>query len=597
MQHVKLSWLRALNYSLVGVSAVLGAVYLAFEYLNVSEATKQHWGITPLILLLATIHAAFVVVSDRLFLRKIPWLTTVISIALYGFLCSSIIEASGNVNIVYRVLLGVVVFFSAMIGPIPPTVSVVFIWLILILTITGVATETNASLTFNLLADGGITIAAILGWLTFRKRYILESDSEKKKLVEAIEEEQFKASLILESIVDGVIIIDPAGTVQLINTSASELIGWPKEEASGITYLSLMDPLQEGNQADPPPPNPITTTLETQKTTKYVGLFKTRAKDSVYFDILASPILKEEDDAESGVVVVFRDVSAARAEEKARAEFISTASHEMRTPVAAIEGYLALALNEKVSKVDANAKQYLLKAHRNTQHLGELFQDLLTTTRAEDGRLSNSPELVEMGELIQQLTNDLRFIAEKKGIQVHFNIGESSTGEKVIKPLYYVMVDPARMNEVFSNLFDNAVKYTDTGGSITVGLTGDKDVVQYSVTDTGHGIPETDIKHLFQKFYRVDTSETRTIGGTGLGLFICRKIIELYSGRIWVDSEIGKGSTFYVNLPRISSQQAAKWKTEHPTPIAPQPSPAPTQAAAAPATPVAGNVIKPVAKT
>jgi PAS domain S-box-containing protein len=597
MQHVKLSWLRAFNYSLVGVSAVLGAAYLTFEYLNVSEATKDYWGITPLILLLAAIHAAFVFVSDRLFFRRIPWLTVVISIALYGFLCSSIIESSGNVNIAYRVLLGIVVFFSAMIGPIPPTVSVVFIWLILILTVTGVATETNASLTFNLLADGGITIAAILGWLTFRKRYILESDSEKKKLVEAIEEEQFKASLILESIVDGVIIIDPAGTVQLINKSASELIGWPKEEASGITYLSLMDPLQEGNQADPPPPNPITTTLETQKTTKYVGLFKTRAKDSVYFDILASPILKEKDDAESGVIVVFRDVSAARAEEKARAEFISTASHEMRTPVAAIEGYLALALNEKVSKVDANAKQYLLKAHRNTQHLGELFQDLLTTTRAEDGRLSNTPELVEMGELIQQLTNDLRFIAEKKGIQVHFNIGESSTGEKVIKPLYYVMVDPARMNEVFSNLFDNAVKYTDTGGSITVGLTGDKDVVQYSVTDTGHGIPETDIKHLFQKFYRVDTSETRTIGGTGLGLFICRKIIELYSGRIWVNSEIGKGSTFYVNLPRLSSQQASKWKAEHPAPAVPQPTANPVPATAAPATPVAGNVIKPVAKT
>ena len=125
----------------------------------------------------------------------------------------------------------------------------------------------------------------------------------------------------------------------------------------------------------------------------------------------------------------------------------------------------------------------------------------------------------------------------------------------MIKPFYYIHADPERLREVITNIFDNAVKYTESG-SVTLGLTGNTEVVQISVRDTGAGIPTEDIPHLFQKFYRVDSSSTRTIGGTGLGLFICRKIVELYDGRIWVESELGKGSTFYVNLPRLSIEKA-----------------------------------------
>jgi signal transduction histidine kinase len=117
------------------------------------------------------------------------------------------------------------------------------------------------------------------------------------------------------------------------------------------------------------------------------------------------------------------------------------------------------------------------------------------------------------------------------------------------------VVDPDRMREVITNLFDNAVKYTPEG-KIIIGLTGNDQIVQCYVKDTGPGIPADDLPHLFQKFYRVDNSSTRTIGGTGLGLFICRKIIELYSGRIWAESELSKGSTFYINLPRIATQKA-----------------------------------------
>jgi len=264
-----------------------------------------------------------------------------------------------------------------------------------------------------------------------------------------------------------------------------------------------------------------------------------------------------------GAVAVFRDVTNERNEEKQRAEFISTASHEMRTPVAAIEGYLALALNEKVAKIDTKARDYLEKAHSSTQHLGKLFQDLLTAAKTEDGRVTNHPTAVEMGQFLQEITEDIRFTAEKKSMLVEYQIGSSNSsvvsgsaaGPKVIKPLYFVHVDPDRLREVIINLFDNAVKYSDQG-KITIGLTGDDKVVQFRITDQGQGIPAEDVGHLFQKFYRVDSSATRTIGGTGLGLFICRKIVELYNGRIWVESQVGKGSTFFINLPRLTTSQA-----------------------------------------
>jgi signal transduction histidine kinase len=227
---------------------------------------------------------------------------------------------------------------------------------------------------------------------------------------------------------------------------------------------------------------------------------------------------------------------------------------------------LALALNEKVATIDERARGYLEKAHTSTQHLGKLFQDLLTSSKAEDGRLSNHPTVVEMGAFLQQLTDDLKFAAEKKGLFAEFLIGGANDaidattgndGQHVLKPLYYVNVDADRMREVVTNIFDNACKYTEQG-KISIGLTGDNEVVQMYVKDTGAGIPAEDIPHLFQKFYRVDNSATRTIGGTGLGLFICRKIVELYHGRVWVESELGKGSTFFINLPRLTTARATE---------------------------------------
>jgi signal transduction histidine kinase len=124
------------------------------------------------------------------------------------------------------------------------------------------------------------------------------------------------------------------------------------------------------------------------------------------------------------------------------------------------------------------------------------------------------------------------------------------------------------IREVFQNIVDNAIKYTNDG-QVMVRLTGDASITQIQVQDSGAGIPPEDIPHLFQKFYRVDNSTTRTVGGTGLGLFICRKITELYNGRIWVESQFGKGSTFFINLPRLNAEQALEIQRKQAATISP----------------------------
>lgn len=385
-------------------------------------------------------------------------------------------------------------------------------------------------------------------------------------LPESLRDERSRFKVIIDNMEEGVIMMDHDSAIQLINPNAAAIVGWTVEDAIGIDVSQVLKLVTDKGQAYEDKDNPLKQVFQVaQPIRDNNACLLTKAKTQVALNLSISPLL-DGDKKVTAAVIVFRDVSEERAQEQQRADFISTASHEMRTPVAAIEGYLALALNDKVSTIDNRARDYLEKAHSSTQHLGQLFQDLLTSAKAEDGRLTSHPTVIEIGGFLENLTNDLRFAAEKKGLAMNFATGGSGVinatsgatgGEKTVRPLFYVYADADRLREVITNLFDNAVKYTPEG-SVTIGLTGDAQVVQCYVRDTGPGIPPEDVPHLFQKFYRVDNSATRTIGGTGLGLFICRKIVELYNGRIWVESEVGKGSTFYINLPRLSTDQATK---------------------------------------
>ena len=425
----------------------------------------------------------------------------------------------------------------------------------------------SSTQTIGGIVAGIVLLIGLVAWLTARRIRAKNGGSTDEVLEHSLRDEKQKSNIILNYIDDGVILIDDKKTIQAFNQGASTITGWPVEEAIGLDFKSVIKLVDAKDTAYSDAVNPFERIYKEETTIRDSdGFLVTRDNTRVPISLSISPITSENGIV-TAAVAVFRDVSKERQQEQQRADFISTASHEMRTPVAAIEGYLSLSLNDKVSSIDSRARSYLEKAHAATKHLGELFQDLLTSAKAEDGRLTNHPSVIELGEYLERLNEDLRFAAEKKKLFNEFLIGSASHidasnhDNKMVRPLYYVYADPDRLREVITNLFDNAVKYTDTG-KITIGLTGNDDVCQMYIRDTGAGIPAEDVGHLFQKFYRVDSSATRTVGGTGLGLFICRKIIELYKGRIWVESEAGKGSTFYINLPRLTSQRAAELQAQ-----------------------------------
>lgn len=421
-------------------------------------------------------------------------------------------------------------------------------------------------------SGGGVVAIGVILFVVFTLRKGEPTMVTNRVSSSSLHDEKLKSDIILNAIEDGVILIDASGNIMAFNPGAEKITGWKVKDAVGLDVNSVMKFVTGKGEPYASENDPILKVLKEGQVLRDNEVSITTVSDKQVPLFISSSPLMGEDNVVEGVVSVFRDVSKERGEESQRAEFISTASHEMRTPVAAIEGYLALAMNDAVCKIDSKAREYLEKAHSSTSHLGKLFQDLLTAAKSEDGRLTNHPTVVEFGAFLQEVADANRFTAEKKGLVVEYLVGSDgastttdATGSggaaKKIRPLYFTYVDADRMREVVTNLFDNAVKYTDSG-KITVALTGDENIVQIRVSDTGPGIPAEDLPHLFQKFYRVDNSTTRTVGGTGLGLFISRKITELYNGRIWAESELEKGSTFYINLPRLSSSRATQLQAE-----------------------------------
>jgi signal transduction histidine kinase len=217
--------------------------------------------------------------------------------------------------------------------------------------------------------------------------------------------------------------------------------------------------------------------------------------------------------------------------------------------------------------------------------------------------------VVDIVAFTKEVVDGLMPKAQQKGLFLMFkpNSGGTEEGSKTVSPVYYSYIDQDQLREVLNNLIDNAIKYTKAG-NVTIDVTGDQSNISVSITDTGIGVPPEDVAHLFQKFYRVDNSDTREIGGTGLGLYISRRLIESNNGHIGVNSEYGKGSTFFITIPRIShdradeliadqAQQAAAVPPR--VPVAPIPggtpvTPAPT-AASQPGAPTSNSPTAPIA--
>ena len=399
---------------------------------------------------------------------------------------------------------------------------------------------------------------SFLIWRKGVKRASLASQTEKDPTFKALAKELSAVSnqsdIVINAIADGVIAVDGQGIVQLINPAAQRIIGWGKQDALKLDYRSVLQLFNAKNAEVKEDADPIQKCLHTNETVETDDLqLATTSGKKLMASLLVSPIGQ----IGSGAIVVFRDITNQRKDERQQAEFISTASHEMRTPVAAIEGYIGLALNPATATIDDKAKMYLGKAHESAQHLGRLFQDLLDISKAEDGRLDNDPRVIDLVAYMRDITASFNHMASTKGLILLYKPDTSSSTDQRVTPAFFVHADPDHIREVTANLIENAIKYTKSG-DVTVNVIGDDERAEVAITDTGIGIPQEDIPHLFQKFYRVDNTDTREIGGTGLGLYLCRRLVETMGGRLWVTSDYGRGSTFHVELPRMSNIEAMR---------------------------------------
>lgn len=231
-------------------------------------------------------------------------------------------------------------------------------------------------------------------------------------------------------------------------------------------------------------------------------------------------------------------------------DFISMASHELRAPITAIRGYLSLFLEDAFGKMEEKPKGILKTTFAIATHLGTLVEDLLDVSRIEQGRMSMSLEDVQPEELVAEIVDQLHYEAEKKGLVFEY--------QKPEQPLPKINVDKSRLKQVLINLCSNAIKYTPKGSATITTIIKDENMIEIKVTDTGLGMSAAAREKLFQKFYRVRTDDTRTIPGTGLGLWITKQIVELMKGKIYVDSIEKVGTQMSVLFPAVLTTPVQK---------------------------------------
>jgi len=239
-----------------------------------------------------------------------------------------------------------------------------------------------------------------------------------------------------------------------------------------------------------------------------------------------------------GTILVFHDLTRLKQLERTREEFVANVSHELRTPLSLIKGYVETLLDGARDNPEVAAR-FLKIIERNTQRLDLLIQDLLTISALEAGRMKLSLQPVALRPLVEKTFFDLKPPADNKNITLLNQL-----------PDLTATADASRLEQVFANLVDNAIKYGRAQGRVTVGgKKRDDGKLEIFAQDDGPGIPPEALERIFERFYRVDKARSREQGGTGLGLSIVKHIVQAHGGEVWVKSEPGKGAIFFFTLP------------------------------------------------
>lgn len=354
--------------------------------------------------------------------------------------------------------------------------------------------------------------------------------------LEALGRESMRLEAVLANMAEGVVILDAAHRIVLMNPPAERLFGVPFSEARGRDHLEITHNFD----------------LESRLARVLAGggaeTFELRRAQPEE-QVLAGRLVRlgREGDEPAGALLVLHDITRFRRLERMRTEFVANVSHELRTPLTSIRGFTETLLEEDLDP--DTRRQFLETIRREAGRLSDLIEDLLDLSRIESGQMSFRPGPVAVATLVADVIDRHRRRAEAAGLALEADVPDS---------LPSVWGDRNRLTQVLHNLIDNAIRYTPGGGRVTVRAEAGSDgYVTVSVADTGPGIPREHLPRLFERFYRVDRARSRSSGGTGLGLSIVKHIVELHGGTVSVTSELGKGSTFRFTVPTAPRAEAA----------------------------------------
>jgi two-component system phosphate regulon sensor histidine kinase PhoR len=334
---------------------------------------------------------------------------------------------------------------------------------------------------------------------------------------------------ILEAMQEGVVVVDRDGHILLVNPALRSMLllgadAVGKLLIETVRHSQLQDLLAAARD-DSSAASPLEIELPGLKPRRLL--------------VHASPLSGDDE----GLLVVFVDVTELRRLESLRRDFVANASHELRTPIAAVRSATET-LRSGALDDPAVAARFVDIIERNSQRLQSLLEDMLELSKLESNEFKLKRERVELGSVVPIVLALFRERAEKKAVRLGAELARAPTA---------VEGDARALEHVLSNLVDNAVKYCPAGTRVVVSASLEGDRVNLVVSDTGPGIPDEHLPRVFERFYRVDAGRSRELGGTGLGLSIVKHMVEAMRGKVWVESEMGQGSTFIVSLPRAGA--------------------------------------------
>lgn len=352
--------------------------------------------------------------------------------------------------------------------------------------------------------------------------------------------ENRRDEILLESMGEGLVALDEKGRIVLINQNAITLLELENKDVKGEVVHKAFALYEKdiSKHALPSSHRPEVKTLHTAKAYSEILTLHQKEGKPIMVNVSANPVILDE--RMTGVIVVLRDVTHEREVDRMKTEFISLASHQLRTPLSAIKWFSEMLLSGDAGKLSADQKDFAKNIYDSSQRMIQLVSSLLNISRIESGRIIVDPQPTDLNELVSGIVNDLKAKIEERQqnllISVHKNLPK-------------VKLDARLIGQVYLNLLTNAIKYTPKGGEITVFVSRKGDEIVSQVSDNGYGIPKDEQGKMFQKFFRAQNAVKVETDGTGLGLYLIKAIIESSGGKIWFKSDEGKGTTFWFSIP------------------------------------------------